>query len=190
MLTRKIELKDLVNPKLQNLICYLAAKTGYLTEKRVHKLLYTAELYYIEHFYKRLTDVKFKNHNFGVWSPDIEGAKNWLDGVCLDIKEEKTKEGHPASFIELIEGFPIELADEEVQILDTVISDWAFKSTDELVAFTKSTLPWETSSFGEDIDFDAYIEECKLEDEFFNKEEVKKELKNIENEEFIPLDEL
>jgi hypothetical protein len=82
------------------------------------------------------------------------------------------------------------LADEEVQILDTVISDWAFKSTDELVAFTKSTLPWETSSFGEDIDFDAYIEECKLEDEFFNKEEVKKELKNIENEEFIPLDEL
>jgi hypothetical protein len=55
MLTRKIELKDLVNPKLQNLICYLAAKTEYLTEKRVHKLLYTAELYYIEHFYNSKT---------------------------------------------------------------------------------------------------------------------------------------
>lgn len=187
----KTELADLVDPKLENIISYFAAKTEYLTEKRLHKLVYTAELYYIEEFCKRLTNIQFKNYNYGVWSPDVADANMWLDGIRLNIKEEKTEKGHIASFIELIEDFPFELREDEISILDKVLEDWEFEATDELVEFTKSTLPWEESSFGEDIDLDMYIEDCKLEDEFFNKEEIKEELERIDKEgNFVPLDEI
>lgn len=186
-----LELADLVNPKLHNIICYFATKTKYLTEKRLHKLIYTAELYYIEEFYMRLTNIEFKNYNYGVWSPDVANASVCLDGISLSIKEEETTEGHPASFIEPIGERPCKLTKNKICVLDNVLNDWAFRSTDELVAFTKSTLPWEKSDFGENIDLDEYIEECKLEDAFFSKEEIKKELEKIDKEEkFIPLDDI
>jgi uncharacterized phage-associated protein len=183
-----LELADLVDPKLENIICYFAAKTKYLTEKRLHKLVYTAELYYIEEFCKRLTNIQFKNYNYGVWSPDVTDANMWLDGIKLNIKEEKTEKEHIASFIEPIGDFPFELKEDEIRILDKVLEDWGFETTDELVAFTKSTLPWEESSFGEDVDLGAYVEECKLEDEFFSRKEVIEELDRIDKEgNFVPL---
>ncbi len=104
----------------------------------------------------------------------------WLDGIRLNIKEEKTEKGHIASFIEPIKDFPFELTEDEISILDKVLEDWGFEATDELVGFTKSTLPWEESSFGKDIDLDAYVEECKLEDKFFSRKEVIEELDRID----------
>ena len=188
LLKKGLELADLVNSKLENIICYFAAKTKYLTEKRLHKLVYTAELYYIEEFCKRLTNIPFKNYNYGVWSPDVANANTWLDGIKLNIKEEKTEKGHIASFIEPIGDFSFELREEEISILDKVLEDWGFEATDELVAFTKSTLPWEKSSFGEDVDLGAYVEECKREDEFFSRKEVIEELDRIDKEgKFVPL---
>jgi len=186
-----LELADLVDPRLHNIICYFAAKTKYLTEKRLQKLIYTAELYYIEEFCKRLTNIRFKNYNYGVWSPDVADANICLDGICLSIKEEETTGGHLASFIELMGEHPFDLTEDEIRILDKVLEDWEFRTTDELVGFTKSTLPWEESKFGEDVDLDGYIEECELENNFFSNKEIMEELERIEKEEtFVPLDEI
>lgn len=66
--------------------------------------------------------------------------------------------------------------------MDKVLGDWGFETTDELVEFTKSTLLWEKSSFGKDIDLDEYVEECKREDEFFSRKEVIEELDRIDKE--------
>lgn len=183
------ELEDLVNPKLQNIICYLAERLTYLTEERLHKLVYTAEIYYSEKFGKRLKNLKYQNYPYGVYSPEISLAHVCLDGICLNITEEETQEGHPASFMELIEGYPIELLAEEKDILDNVIADWEFKSTTDLIEFTKSTLAWESSSFGEDLNLDEYIDECKMEETFITHPEISKELERIQKEEiFVPLD--
>ena len=184
-----LEGRDLVEPRLQNIICYLAERLKYLTEKRLHKLVYAAEIYYIEKFGERLTGIRYLNYHHGVYSPDISNAHACLDGVCLNIEEETTKTGHPATFIKLVEGYPIELPTEMKDILDKVIADWEFESTDDLVEFTKSTLPWENSSFGKDLDLDEYIEECIMEETFIALLETTAEFKKIQREEtFVPLD--
>ena len=191
MLKKRLELEELVNPKLRNIICYFAAKTKYLTEKRLHKLIYTVELYYIEEYCKRFTNIQFTNYSYGVWSPDVARASALLEGICLNIKEEETREGHIASFIELIEGNPIDITEDENRVLEKVLHDWKFEQTNELVAFTKSTSPWEESSFGENVNLDEYVEECKLEDAFFSNEEIMEELEKIEKEEeFVLLDDI
>ncbi len=43
--------------------------------------------------------------------------------------------------------------------MDDVLNDWGFKKTPEIIEYTKSTIPYKNSKFGELINFDEHIEE-------------------------------
>lgn len=149
--------------ELQDMIVYFADKIPYLTEIRLVKLFYAAEIYYIEKFTNRLTNIPFIHYHYGVWSPRVMSEGMMMAGTDILTEKEKTLEGHEATFIKIVQGREsVDLPDEVISILNDVIADWQFKSTDELIEFTKSTIPYRRSKFGEVLDLDRYVELMKL----------------------------
>ncbi|RLF31129.1 MAG: hypothetical protein DRJ99_00400, partial [Thermoplasmata archaeon] len=50
---------------IKNILQFLILKSNYLTEKRLQKLFYLAEIEYIHRYGKRLSDVTFVSHKYG-----------------------------------------------------------------------------------------------------------------------------
>ena len=150
--------------ELQDIIVYLAHKTCHLTEERLNKLIYIGEMYSAEILGKRLTDVPFKNYFYGPWSARICDEGEEIAGVDIDVKREKTLDGHEATFFVKIEGrkMEIDLSEEKTAVLDKVLEDWGFKPTDNLVKFAKSTRPFRRSEPGEVLDLERYVGLVKI----------------------------
>ena len=149
-----------VNKKLRDIIVYFTFKTKYLTEIRLTKLIYIAEIYSIEKFGKRLSGVKFLNYFYGPWSQEISFAGGMLSGSDILIEFGTTPSGHDASFFKPnVDKTTIRLCEGDISILDDVLNDWGFKKTPEIIEYAKSTSPYKNSEFGELINFDEHIEE-------------------------------
>ena len=159
---RKIEIpaNKTVNKKLRDIIVYFTFKTDYLTEIRLTKLIYIAEIHSIEKFGRRLLGVDFLNYYYGPWSQEISFAGEILSGGDILIEFDTTLHGYDASFFKPnVDKTTIDLSEEDVSILDGVLNDWGFKKTPEIIDYAKSTFPYKNSEFGELINFDEHIEE-------------------------------
>ena len=150
----------IVNKKLRDIIVYLTFKMKYLTEIRLTKLIYIAEIYSIEKFGRRLSEINFLNYYYGPWSQEISFAGEMLSGGDILIEFDTTLYGYDASFFKPnVDKTTLHLFDEDVSILDDVLNDWGFKKTLEIIEYVKSTIPYKNSKFGELITFDEHIEE-------------------------------
>lgn len=149
-----------VDKKLRDIIVYLTFKTKYLTEIRLTKLIYIAEIYSIEKFCKRLSGINFLNYFYGPWSQEISSAGEMLSGSDILIEFDTTPYGHDASFFKPnVDKTTICLSERDISILDDVLNDWGFKKTPEIIEYAKSTFPYKNSEFRELINFDEHIEE-------------------------------
>jgi|GEM_PF-2261561 len=157
-----VHFEEIVNKKLRDIIVYFTFKTEYLTLIRLIKLIYIAEIYSIEKFGRRLTEVGFLNYRYGPWSSDIGSTGEIISGDDIIIEFDRTPQGHDASFFKPNVDEPaINLSEEDTSILDDVINEWGFKKTEEIIRFVKSTPLYKDSGFGELINFDEYIGECR-----------------------------
>lgn len=160
MMVRTEQPDKIVNKKLRDIIVYFTFKTKYLTEIRLTKLIYIAEIYSIEKFGERLSEINFLNYYYGPWSQEISFAGGMLSGDDVLIEFDTTLHGYDASFFKPnVDKTTISLSEGDISILDDVLNDWGFKKTPEIIEYAKSTFPYKNSEFGELINFDKHIEE-------------------------------
>jgi len=140
---------------LQNIITYISFKARPLSASKLTKLVYLADVYHSEHYGKRLTRVPFKHHYYGAWAPDIGEELEKLSEAGI-IREEvvATKKGTPASVPKpAVRQTTVRLSQTAFDALNKVLEQFASSPTDEVVNFSKTTLPFLNTPFGERIDF-------------------------------------
>jgi uncharacterized phage-associated protein len=140
---------------LQNIIVYLCFKANPLSTTKLTKLVYLADVYHVEMFGPRLTDVPFKHYRYGPWAPDVEREFEQL--CALGIVEEKaytTRAGRQAIVPRArVRETTVELPATAFEVLKAVIEDWGRASTEEVTSFAKTTLPFVGTDFDDEIDF-------------------------------------
>lgn len=147
---------------IKNVLQFLISKSDYLTEKRMQKLFYIAEIEYIQKYGKRFSDVTFISHKHGMYSFDIKYLLDTLEdeGKITSVFK-KTKDGYDAQFFHPNKRkIIIELNDKRIEILNAIIKNFIFRSTEEIIKFAKSTKPYKTTPLGKKIDLERYAEEC------------------------------
>jgi len=140
---------------LQNILTYLCFKCQTLSRTKLIKLVYLVEVYYYQLYSKRLTEIPFYHYYYGVWSPQVERKVEELYGKGILVEREvSTKKG----FIAIIpkpnvKKTEVRLPKDVFEVLDMIVEDWGNALPDEVVEFTKTTLPFINTGFGEEIDF-------------------------------------
>ena len=140
---------------LPNIVTYLCFKASPLSATQLTKLVYLVDVYHWQMFGKRLTEIKFTHYFHGVWAPDIFKALEELyaQGILYEEVVQTTKGFHAFIPKPRVSQTVIRLPKTAFEALDNVLADWGDKTTDEVVQFTKSTLPFLNTAFGDEIDF-------------------------------------
>lgn len=141
--------------KLQNIITFLCFKATPLSARKLVKLVYLADVYHYQMFGKRLTNVPFKHYLYGAWAPEIGRT---LEELCEAgvIREDtvETQGGNLASVPKpAVDSTVIRLSQSAVKAIEMVLADFGRADPSDVVDFTKKTLPFRNTPFGEDIDF-------------------------------------
>jgi len=140
---------------LENVITALCFEAKPLSTRKLVKLVYLVDVYHQQLFCKRLTDVHFKHYRYGAWSPEIEKCVEELCDKGILLEEViPTSSGYSAIVPKpAVPETVIELPDSGFKAMREVLRDWGSKSPDEVVKFTKSTLPFINTPYDEAIDF-------------------------------------
>lgn len=140
---------------LQNVITFLCFKANPLSSRKLAKLVYLVDVYHYQMFGRRLTDVPFKHYYYGAWAPDIDiEIEKLCDAGIIQEKVVSTRVGYPAVIPKpAILETTIELPETGLKALESVLAEWGSASPDEVVSFTKTTLPFLNTPFDELIDF-------------------------------------
>lgn len=140
---------------LQNIITYFCFRSSILSMTKLVKLVYIADLYNYQLYDKRLTEVPFKHYHYGVWSPDIgESLEELYAKGILHEKMVETITGDIAIIPRAkISKTVINLSNDAIEILETVVEEWGNALSAEVVEFTKNSLPFLDVGFNEEIDF-------------------------------------
>ncbi len=153
-----------VNHKLRDIIVFFTYKTQYLTEIRLVKLIYLAELYAIEKLGKRLTDIEFKSYFYGPYSNEIAITGQAISGEDIIMEYKETNKGPYATFFKTTKDKTCvkHLGKEEFKALDEIVKEWGLKPTEEIVTATKETEPYLKTEFGGVIDLEEYKKDMDL----------------------------
>lgn len=165
---------------LRDLIIYIIYRSEYLTQIRIQKLFYLCELRHIEKLGRRMSNAVFYNYKNGMYSPEISDVAEKISGsgdIIIDWK--KTKDGYDAQFFKPNKDrISVNLDKDTIAVIDEVLEKWKYKSTEEIVNFAKNTKLFLNTPYGEQINFDDYVEECFSESLEKDKKIVKDVLKS------------
>jgi uncharacterized phage-associated protein len=154
---------------LQNTITYLCFKVRTISQTKLMKLVYLANVYHMEQYGSPLADISFKHWHYGPYSAEVDSEIEKLYGEgILKAKMCKTRSGHDAEVpTPNVKSTTVQLPDEAIAVLDEIIEDWGNASTSDIVTFAKTSLPFVGTAFGRKIDFariDLVAEVAKAED--------------------------
>ncbi|MCL0057952.1 Panacea domain-containing protein [Dehalococcoidales bacterium] len=141
---------------LQNIIVFLCFKSMPLSETKLTKLIYLVDVYHANMFGKRLTQVPFRHHYYGPWASDPSEELEKLCSIGI-VKQEpiETRKGFVALVPKpAVKQTMVSLPDTAYEALKAVVADWGSASTDDVVSYSKSTLPFLGTPFGHLIDFE------------------------------------
>lgn len=142
---------DLDIEKLKNIIKSFLNNVDYLSEKRLHKLVYMAELKSNETTGERLTQVHFEPEVDGVCSPEISKTLRGMDEIKSDwvlIGGERVEKYNG-------DGYEVEINKRDLAIIEMTCRLFGDLSEKELSRMVKETEPYINSKFGEYIDFES-----------------------------------
>lgn len=141
---------------LENAITYLCFKARTLSHIKLTKLVYLADMYHMERFGRRLTNVPFKHWHYGPWAQEVDSAIERLCGMgVIKQKPYLTRQGYKAEIPKPnVRQTTVKLSPSAKAALEDVVDDWGAVGSEEVISFVKSSLPLVGTPFGEDIDFD------------------------------------
>lgn len=148
-----------LDEKIENVVIYLTYKCGEegrLNRTRLMKLIYLAELRAIEKWGRRLTNIDFKNWNFG---PSSQRLLRVINTIGPEVRKEKrkTKSGNTAEFlIPAKSKTRISLTMPEIELLDEVLDNWKYEKNEILIENSKKSPPFIWTNHGNDIPFEEY----------------------------------
>jgi hypothetical protein len=122
------------------------------------KLAYLAELKAIEKWGRRLTQVDFKNWNYGPFSL---GVQEFLESTGPEIRKEVKllESGRTGQFFSPAKSkVHVSLTMAEIELLDEVLSFWRYRDNPALIRNSKQSPPFIWTSKGEDVPFDRYVD--------------------------------
>lgn len=140
---------------LQNVITYLCFKANPNSYRKLMKLVYLVDVHHYEIFGERLTDVPFRHYDFGAFAPEVYWCLDELyeAGILKDV-EIDTRSGHRAIIPKpAVEQTLIELPGSGLEAVKRVIAEWGSAMPDVVVEFTKISLPFLGTEYGEEIEF-------------------------------------
>lgn len=140
---------------LQNIITYITFKARPLSQSKLTKLIYLADVYHYEHFGRRLTRVPFKHHYYGAWASEIGEELEKLNDAGI-IKEDivQTTKGTVASVPKpAVLQTTVNLSDSALETLNNVLEQFGSSPTEDVVKYSKTTFPFINTPFGEFINF-------------------------------------
>ena len=140
---------------LQNTITYLCFKVRSISQTKLMKLVYLANVYHMEQHGSLLAKTSFKHWHYGPYSEEIDSEIEKLYGEgILKSKVCKTQSGFEAEIpTPNVKSTTVSLTNEAKAILDEIIEDWGHASTNDIVSFAKTSLPFVGTRFGSKIDF-------------------------------------
>jgi uncharacterized phage-associated protein len=119
------------------------------------KLIYLADVYHMEKYGKRLTDVPFRHWHYGPYSETIDQEIELLCGEGI-IKQEtyQTRTGHYAEIPKPnVERTTVNMPDEALDTMKEIVEDYGEMNTEQIVKIAKSGPPFAGTPFGKEIDF-------------------------------------
>ena len=137
---------------VKNLIVYFAFKVRNLTMTKLVKLIYLADFYHLERTKKRITNLRFVNWHYGPYSPAIPNTTEEISGSDIEVRSIITSEGYDAHVIKpIVKETEVKLPKDVVSTLQEIVKDWGEKNTEDIIRDAKSTPPYRSSKFGEEI---------------------------------------
>lgn len=138
----------------------LITRLDYVTDWRLQKAYYLAEVRSIEERLSRLSRVDFALWTYGPWSLHVREAVELLEERgALKRSRQPARRRPEAEFFGLtkVKGLPALRSDDE-DFLDQVSKEIKYLSGDALTRAAKATTPCRKAEAGQLIDLDGYLE--------------------------------
>ncbi len=140
-----------------------------VTDWRLQKAYFLAEVWSIEERLERLSNVDFASWKHGPWSLHIRQAEEALEDLGLLSRNYRPAKRRPeAEFLKLKARPATRLGQGEREFLDGVAEQLRYLNGDALTALAKETIPYTSAEHHEIIDLDAYLEELRKKHEKFD----------------------
>jgi uncharacterized phage-associated protein len=171
---------------LENIITYLCFKSPVVSTIKLMKMVYLADVYNYLIYGKPLTDLTYTYYKHGVFNPLLYSALEGLYGKGI-IKEKRveTKKGYVAVIpMPNVSETTVHIPDEAMEVLKQVIEDWGDAMPDEVVKYTKRTLPFLNTGEGERVDLSRSDPISCYSEEFHVSKETAATLDVLSDEDF------
>jgi len=141
----------------------LVSKLDFVTDWRLQKAYYLAEVWSIEERQCRLSGADFASWTHGPWSLHVREAAEILEAKgSLARSKQKAKRRPEAEFLKVIKTDQLaNLGEKDEQFLDSVSEQVRYLSGEKLTKLAKGTQPYAATKRGHRIDLDAYLESIK-----------------------------
>src|SRR2546427_8613108 len=138
----------------------LLARLEFVTDRRLQKAYYLAEVWFIEERLNRLTGVDFASWKHGPWSLHVRESIERLERQGYVERIEKTaRRGPETEFLRVSKATPAEgLSADEIAFLEDVTNQLKFLNSEKLTQVAKETRPYRSTPPASRIDLDAYLE--------------------------------
>lgn len=130
--------------RLESIITHICFTDMALSTTKLIKLVYLVDVYHKVLFGRRVTKVPFIHYHYGPWALEIDRAVNKLsERGIISEKTVRTTKGHEATtYKPAVNKASIRLPKTAFEVLGYVLKDWKDSSTDKIVRYAKTTLPF------------------------------------------------
>ena len=141
----------------------LVSKLDFVTDWRLQKAYYLAELWSIEERLCRLSTADFASWTHGPWSLHVREAAEILEakGILARTKQ-RAKRRPEAEFLKVAKIDQLaDMGEKDEEFLESVSKQMEYLSGEKLTEIAKATQPYVATKHGRRIDLGAYLESIK-----------------------------
>jgi len=155
--------------KAADVAANLVARLDWVTDWRLQKSYYLAEVWSIEERLCRLSEVQFASWTHGPWSLHVREAEEALeaDGLLVRVRQQ-AKRRPEAEFLRIPESRKLRpLEDSENEFLNAFSAQIKYTYGETLTKIAKATVPFQSTKRKDLVDLHGYLEALKKKHERF-----------------------
>lgn len=171
--------------RVEDVVRFLARNhTRGMSQIRLLKLFYLAELKHIARTGRRLTGADFFHYKNGPFSKKVINTAHELVGSELELQERVFRDGHEGLFFIPAKVRSPRVSREAAQTLDLIVKEYGRLSTEAIKDAAYETLPFAHSRMKEDIDFARWK---RFAETFFERPEIRARVAGYRKQRLSPL---
>jgi len=145
--------------RIQAVSANLVARLEYVTDWRLQKSYYLAEVWSIEEKFERLSAADFASWSHGPWSLPVREAEEALEvqGVLVRTRGQARRRPE-AEFLHIGASATVPRIPDDAEFLDEVTRQIKFLDGVTLTQVAKATLPYKEARPRQRIDLDGYLD--------------------------------